>query len=204
MLKFSFHKPLKSYTRSHPNKVEKLVLPRWYSKVELGEFSYMNDACDVQSFRSPQVVKIGKYCSIGECKFVIDGDHNVKFASTYPFNEFDCSQKAPPNAPKRHKHAPTIQNDVWIADGSVIFGGVTVGNGAVIAGQAVVTKNVPPYAIVAGNPARVVKYRFPPEVIARFEKVKWWDLPHDYICESLAEHLGDVEAFLSRAENYTV
>lgn len=198
MLKFSFNKPIKSFTKQTPNKLIKIILPTWYSKVELGDYSYMNDMADIQSFRTPQIVKIGKYCSIGNCKFIIDGDHNINFASTYPFNEFGYSKDAPEN--KNIKYAPIIGNDVWIADGAIIYGGVTIKNGAVIGGNAIITKDVPAYAVVAGNPGKIVKYRFTPEIIDRFEKIKWWDLDHEFICNKLAPVMNNIEEFLLLAE----
>lgn len=200
MLRFRHHRPLKSFSITPPNKLERIIMPRWYSKVEMGDYSYMNDAADIQSFRSPQTVKIGKYCSIGECSMMVDGDHNIKFASTYPFKEFGYSKKAPLNA--NVKHAPVIHNDVWIADGVVIYGGVTIGNGAVVAGNTVVTKDVPPYALVVGNPGRVAKYRFPPDIVDRLQRSAWWDLPHQFICDVLAPELGDVNVFLEKAESF--
>jgi acetyltransferase-like isoleucine patch superfamily enzyme len=198
MIRFRHDRPFKSYTLAAPNALEKIILPRWYSRVDLGAHSYMNDAADVQSFRSPQRVRIGKYCSVGECRFVVDGDHDIRLASTYPFREFDCSPDAPLNA--RFKGAPVVGNDVWIADGAVVYGGVTIGNGAVVAGHAVVSKSVPPYAVVAGNPARIVKIRFDDATVARLEACRWWDLPHDVICHVLAPHICHVDKFVRRAE----
>ena len=196
MLHFGFKKPIKSFTRHTPDKLIKLVIPKWYSKVELGNYSYMNDEVEIHSFRSPQTIKIGKYCSIGRCKFIIDGDHNIKFASTYPFNEFGYCASAPEN--KNIKTSPVIGNDVWIADEAVIYGGVTIGDGAVVAGYAVVTKDVPAYSVVAGNPAKVVKYRFDKKKIAHFERTQWWNLPHEVICKELAPVMDDVDEFLNR------
>lgn len=194
MLKFPFKKPIKTFTTHTSNKLIKVILPTWYSQVELGDYSYMNDQADIQSFRTPQIVKIGKYCSVGNCKFIIDGDHNIKFASTYPFNEFGYSKNAPEN--KNIKHAPIICNDVWIGDGAIIYGGVTINNGAVIGGNSVITKDVPAYAVTVGNPGKIVKYRFDKRTINRLLKVKWWDLDHDFICTELAPIMNNVEDFL--------
>jgi acetyltransferase-like isoleucine patch superfamily enzyme len=198
MFRFQYDRPLKSFTKSLPNKFEKIVLPRWYSKVELGAYSYMNDQAEIHSFRSPQTVEIGKYCSVGKCKIIVDGDHNIRFASTYPFQEFGYSKLAPENSSV--KSPPIIGNDVWIGDDSVIFGGVTIHDGAVVAGHAVVTKDVPPYAVVGGNPAKIIKYRFKDDIVKRLENIQWWNFPHDVICTQLAPYLGDIEEFLLRAE----
>lgn len=197
MFKFEIDKPMKSYTLNRPpSKLVKVMMPKWYSKVELGDHSYMNDRAVVCSFRSPQTVTIGKYCSIGCCKIVVDGDHNMSFASTYPFREFGKSTTAPEN--KNIKSPPVIGNDCWICDDAVIYGGVTIGNGAVVAGQAVVTKDVPPYAVVAGNPAAIVKYRFSRDITEVLEELKWWDLDHEVVCIHLAPVLDDIHEFIAR------
>ena len=198
MLRFPFHKPIKSFTVQSPGSQGKLVLPQWFSTVKLGSHSYMNDRAEVHSFRAPQTVVIGRYCSVGECTFVVDGDHNTAFASTFPFNELGFSRGAPDNT--RPKAAPVVQNDVWICDRAVVYGGVTIAHGAVVAGCAVVTKDVPAYAVVAGNPARVVKYRFAPDVVARMLEVAWWELPSEFVCAELAPVMDDVTEFLRLAE----
>lgn len=198
MFWFTAKRPIKSFTMQTQSKIHKLILPIWYSKVNLGDYSYMNDEADVQSFRSPQTIDIGKYSSIGRCKFIADGDHNIHYASTYPFREFGAPHPTPPN--EKIKHAPIIGNDVWIADDAVIYGGVTIGDGAVVAGNAVVTKDVPAYAVVGGNPAKIIKYRFAPTMIARLVATQWWDLPHTTITTQLAPLLGDPDAFLIKAE----
>lgn len=182
-----------------PDKLVKYILPKWYSKVNLGDYSFMNDEAEVHSFRLPQTIEIGKYCSIGKCKFIVDGDHNLGYASTYPFHEFGMSHPAPPN--KNIKHAPVIGNDVWICDDAVIYGGVTIHDGAVVAGNAVVTKDVPAYAVVAGNPAKIVKYRFDEATIQRFIKLQWWDLPHDVIIQDIAPWIADIPTFLQKCEH---
>lgn len=198
--KFQYNRPIKSYTMALPVQfVNKLLLPTWYSMIDIGEFSYMNDAARVNSFRTPQKVKIGKYCSIGECSFIVDGDHNIRLASTYPFKELGLSPNAPEN--KNIKKAPILGNDVWIADGAVIYGGVTIHDGAVVAGNAVVTKDVEAYTVVGGNPARVIKKRFKDQQIRRFLELRWWDLPHEIICKDLAPVMNNIDEFLDRVEN---
>jgi len=95
-----------------------------------------------------------------------------------------------------------VGSDVWIGDDAVVYAGVNVGDGAVICGQSVVTKDVPPYSIVGGNPARVIRYRFSQEIVERMIQVQWFDLPHDFICKDLAPVMDDVHEFLTRAERY--
>jgi acetyltransferase-like isoleucine patch superfamily enzyme len=201
MIRFQFTKPFKSYTL-HNNSINfvKIVLPSWYSKIDLGDHSFINDATEINSFRSPQTITIGKYCSIGKCSFIVDGDHNIKYASTFPFQELGYSDIAPEN--KNIKLAPIIKNDVWIADNTFVYGGVIINDGAVIAGNSVVTKDVPPYAVVAGNPAKIVKYRFSKSIRKKLEETKWWDLPHDYIITELAPCIDNIELFIEKSNIY--
>ena len=91
-----------------------------------------------------------------------------------------------------------IGNDVWIGDGVTILGGVRIGDGAVVAAEAVVTKDVPPYAIVAGNPARVIKYRFPQDVIEKLERIAWWNWSSEKLAACKEDMRGDVATFAQK------
>lgn len=91
MLRFGFKRPLKSYTAQAGDRLTKLVLPRWYHLVDLGDHSYINDEAEVHAFKRPVRLAVGRYSSIGACRFVVDGDHDVALASTYPFREFGMS-----------------------------------------------------------------------------------------------------------------
>lgn len=95
-----------------------------------------------------------------------------------------------------------IGNDVWIGNNALILSGVTVGNGAVIASKAVVTKDVPPYSIVAGNPGRIVRHRFAPAIIKRLEEIKWWDWPIEKIRQVIPLLCSDfIDKFLEQGDN---
>ena len=91
------------------------------------------------------------------------------------------------------KQAPSVGNDVWIGNDAVIYSGVSIGDGAVVAGQSVVTKSVPPYAVVAGNPAVIKKYRFESHIIEKLLKYKWWDLPENIIREKIISCSANIE-----------
>lgn len=127
---------------------------------------------------------IGKFCSIAEnVTIFLGGEHRTDWISTYPFNILN---KDFPNATKIKGHPVTkgdvrIGNDVWIGRGATIMSGINVGDGAVIGANAVVTKDVPNYAIVAGNPAKIIKYRFDNNKIEKLEKIKWWNWPIEKI-----------------------
>lgn len=126
------------------------------SKVVVGKKTY--GELNVTDF-SPADTKllIGSYCSIApNVRFLLGGEHQIKSISTYPFKvkSFGAAREA------NSKGDIVVKDDVWIGDGAIISSGVTIGQGAIIAAGAVVTKNVEPYAIVGGSPAKLIKYRF--------------------------------------------
>jgi acetyltransferase-like isoleucine patch superfamily enzyme len=149
------------------------------SNITAGEYSY--GIPTVFHYGENVRLEIGKFCSIASnvCIY-LDGNHRTDWISTYPFPPFF------PEAAQIKGHHVTkgdviIGNDVWIGNFAVILSGVTVGDGAVIGAYAVVAKNVSPYSIVVGNPAREVKKRFAEEEIEALLKLKWWDWPIEKI-----------------------
>ena len=166
--------------------------------LQLGRHSYGTLTVHVWS-RPSVVVRTGAFCSFApNINVYVDGNHRIDTFSTYPFARL--FPEAPPN--NWGKDAPEIGNDVWIGRDVSIYSGVTIGDGAVIAGQSVVTKSVPPYAVVAGNPARVVKYRFDEATIADLLDVKWWDLPED-VLRTLLPVQDDVQEVIRVCRAYT-
>ncbi|MCF6245057.1 MAG: CatB-related O-acetyltransferase [Sulfurovum sp.] len=120
---------------------------------------------------------IGKYCSIGSgAVFMMAGNqgHRMDWASTFPFYYQANIFKTSKNAYKKAGDT-RIGNDVWIGSEAMIMAGVNIGSGAVVSARAVVVKDVAPYAVVGGNPAVVIKYRFDDETIDKLLKEKWWD-----------------------------
>lgn len=114
---------------------------------------------------------IGAFCSIAwDNHFVIDQDHDYMSVSMA-----DCELFQTGPSRHRRKGSIIIQNDVWIGQGCTVYGGVTIHNGAVVAGNSVVTKDVPPYCIVGGAPARIIKPRFHEETIQKLLAISWWD-----------------------------
>jgi len=166
--------------------------------LQKGRHSYGDIRVQVWS-RPNVVVTTGAFCSFAsDIRILIDGNHRTDTFSTYPFNRL--FPEVPPN--NWGKETPTIGNDVWIGRDVVIYSGVTIGDGAVVAGQSVVTKPVPPYAIVAGNPARIVKYRFDEQTIRDLLEIKWWNLPDEFIRTRLAPVERDIREVIRRCREY--
>lgn len=147
---------------------------------------------------------IGDYCSIGPNVTIILGNHRADLVSTYPFRTLSHFWPSAEGGQDDHssKGEVIIGNDVWIGAHATIMSGVTIGDGAVIAAQALVTKSVPPYAIVGGNPAKVIRYRFPEMVIARLLALAWWEWPETLVEERSGRLMSDdIETFLALYEN---
>jgi acetyltransferase-like isoleucine patch superfamily enzyme len=148
-------------------------------------------------------LRIGRYCSIADgVTIYLGGNHRTDWVSTYPFN----TMARWPDAAGITGHPATrgdvlIGNDVWLGDGCTIMSGVTIGDGAVVGARAMVTRDVAPYAIVAGNPARAVRTRFEPDIVERLLDVAWWTWPDEKVRRFVPLLMGgDIEAFLSAVE----
>lgn len=139
---------------------------------------------------------IGKYCSLAkDILFMIDTNHSYDRLYTGVVLELKNKQGTYKST-MRPRGEIIIQNDCWIGHGATIMDGVTIHNGAVVGTNAVVTKDVPPYAIVAGNPARIVKYRFDEDTINKLQKIAWWDWDSDKILQYADKMVGNVKEFV--------
>ncbi|NLW70396.1 MAG: CatB-related O-acetyltransferase [Eubacteriaceae bacterium] len=165
--------------------------------IEVGDYTIYNDFVnDPRDFEKNNVlyhypinsdkIKIGKFCSIAcSAKFMMtSGNHSMKSLSTYTFpiffEEWGLDNKKITDA-WDNKGDITVGNDVWIGLEAVIMSGITIGDGAIIGARAVVTKNVAPYTIVGGVPAKPIRKRFSEEVISELLEIKWWDWPEERI-----------------------
>ena len=149
-----------------------------YENVELDEVS-LGDFTYISAYTRIVKTNIGKFCSIGDnCKIGLGKHPSKTFVSTHPifFSTFKQTQIsfADKNYFKEYENI-TIGNDVWIGHGSIIVDGVNISDGVIVAAGAVVTKDIPPYAIVAGVPAKIIKYRFEKDKIEKLLKLQWWN-----------------------------
>ena len=146
----------------------------------IDDFSYINSNSNITN------ATIGKFCSIGPNVQIVIGTHPTSFVSTHP--AFYANSKSLKTFSDKvyieeYKNVK-IGNDVWIAEGVLIPGGVTIGNGAVITARAVVTKDIEPYSIVGGVPAKHIKYRFDKEIINQINQSEWWNWDEKIFIES--------------------
>ena len=158
--------------------------------------------------------RIGKYCALApNITFAFYGKHDYSLLTTYPFGAFyEEWQTDVPTAPEFErgvlhpevlKPAPIIiENDVWIAHDVTIRQGVKIGSGAVVALYSLVVKDVPPYAIVGGNPAKIIRYRFTEEQISALLSIAWWDWPDEKVRKMLPLMLShDIDKFIRSAKS---
>ena len=191
------------------------------ANIEIGDYTIYNDFVhDPRDFERSNVLyhypvngdrlKIGKFCSIAcGAKFLFtSGNHSLRSLSTYTFpiffEEWGLDAKDICSA-WDNKGDIVIGSDVWIGYEALILSGVTVGNGAIIGSRAVVTKDVPPYTIVGGVPAKPIRRRFDGAVIERLEKLRWWDWDIETIRRSIpAIQSGDIAALERMAERRSI
>lgn len=180
--------------------------------IEIGDYTYYDDPEDSENFERNVLYHydfigdrliIGKFCAIARgVKFIMNGaNHKLGGISTYPFQIFGngWEKVMPTLADLPYKGDTVIGNDVWIGFDAVIMPGVKIGDGAIVGGKAVVTRDVPPYAVVAGNPARVVKMRFDPATIERLLEIAWWNWSPEKITRHLDAIRGNDLARLEAA-----
>ncbi|BFV60826.1 CatB-related O-acetyltransferase [Kitasatospora sp. CMC57] len=174
--------------------------------IEVGEYSYYDDPDNPTAFETrnvlyhygPERLVIGKFCALATgVRFIMNGaNHRMDGPSTFPFptmgglwaDHFDLLTSLP------NRGDTVVGNDVWLGHGATVMPGVRIGNGAIIASGSVVTRDVADYAVVGGNPARLIRSRYSEEDIARLLALAWWDWPTDHITQHLRTLMsGSVE-----------
>lgn len=201
----------KIYPRSNDEQIVYLKNVIKNPNIEVGDFTIYNDFVhDPADFEKNNVLyhypvngdklKIGKFCSIAcGAKFLFtSGNHTLRSLSTYTFpifyEEWGLDTKNIRDA-WDNKGDIVVGNDVWIGYEAVILSGVTIGDGAIIGSRAVVTKDVPPYTIVGGVPARAIRKRFDEDTIAKLKALQWWNWDEEKIARSIAAiQSGDIDA----------
>lgn len=193
-----------------------------HPRIEVGDFSYYHNFEILPDYAaymapylfpvSPERLVIGKFCQFAHgVRFITSSaNHDMSGFSTYPFPTFMMTSETSMdevlelfNVPGR-KGDTVIGNDVWMGMDTLVMPGVTIGDGVICAARSVIARDVPPYTIVAGNPARPVRRRFDEATIAALAEIRWWDWPADIV---EANHRvitgGDLDALRRVAESVT-
>lgn len=186
-------------------------------RIEVGEYTYYDDPRDPRAFErdaflyahGPERLLIGRYCAIASgVRFLMPGGNHADLGpSTFPFGIFGAAWSDTMDlvmaAPSRGD--TVVGNDVWLGYQALVLPGVEIGHGAVVAAASVVAGDVPPYAIVAGNPARVVRTRFEPDDVERLLRAAWWDWPVELITQHartiMAGDPAEIERIAATAED---
>jgi virginiamycin A acetyltransferase len=173
------------------------------NNIIVGDYSYYDDFSNAENFENSNVLYhystskekliIGKFCALASgTKFIMSSaNHALKGFSTFPFFIFKCGwEKDFDSQSLTNKGDIVIENDVWFGYDSTIMPGITVGNGAIVAAKSVVTRDVSPYSVVGGNPAKIIKMRFDDKTISELLSIAWWDWPIGKISRNISAIAG--------------
>jgi acetyltransferase-like isoleucine patch superfamily enzyme len=169
--------------------------------VTIGRHTYGHDRMTFQVFIPGARIEVGAFCSIAaEVRILAGSDHMMSRPTTFPLNARIFDRRGGTRGEAMDKGPTIIGNDVWIGWGATILSGVLVGDGAIVGAGAVVSKSVPAYAVVAGNPARIIRYRFDTGTRARLLALRWWDWADEEILAARQLFATDVSEFLAKME----
>lgn len=178
-----------------------------HPNIEVGDYSYYSSFDQIEDHAAaiapylypgaPERLRIRRFCQIapGVTFITSSANHPMGGLSTFPFAVFNPATMGAYRAEIAARGDTVVGNDVWLGFESVVMPGVRIGHGVIVAARAVVTSDVPDYAIIAGNPGRVVRLRFAPEIVARLLELRWWDASDVAITASIgAIERGDIDA----------
>jgi acetyltransferase-like isoleucine patch superfamily enzyme len=172
-------------------------IPDW---VEVGDFTYIGGGTRFSRWLGSEKIVIGKYGSIADnVHFVVGGNHATDTVSTFPFDALFL-HRSNPNRTYRTTRETRIGHDVWIGSDAYIRGGVNIGHGCIVGARAQVSKDTPPYAVLVGNPARIARYRFAPDIIERLLRLAWWHWPFEQVRSNVEWFYRPVPEFLDHFE----
>lgn len=163
-------------------------------RVSVGKHSFHNGGLDI---RGKVHVTIGSHCAFGKNIAIISENHDLRYLSMQGYfykKYFDIGHPGDDVFPNPHKSKGPIEigSDVWIGDKVIILSGVKIGDGAIVAAGSIVTKKVPSYGIAVGTPAKVIKYRYEPEIVEYLKNLKWWKWPEERIVKNKALFTSDL------------
>ncbi|RWA73350.1 CatB-related O-acetyltransferase [Mesorhizobium sp.] len=172
---------------------DKEALPRFAT---VGRWTYNIEPKKIYRCGEHSALRIGAFCSIAdEVLFMCSANHPTSLVSTFPF-KVHMTKEEPDGADLLTNGPIEIGNDVWIGRRAIIMPGVRVGDGAVVGAGAIVTKDVAPYAIVAGNPAKLIRYRFDQSQIESLLAIRWWNWSDEKIRAEQASFFGPIDEFI--------
>jgi acetyltransferase-like isoleucine patch superfamily enzyme len=165
-------------------------------QVKIGKFNVGYPK--ILSWRTDDKLKTGKFCMFAHRVIIlVGGEHDLEKVTCYPLKAtFHMSNGN--NVDSASKGPVIIGNDVWIGAGAIILSGVTIGDGAIVGAGSVVTHDIPPYAIVAGNPAKIIRYRFSKNQIDKLLEIAWWNWGEDKIKANINYFYGDIDSFINK------
>ncbi|MFC1672945.1 CatB-related O-acetyltransferase [Pseudomonadota bacterium] len=208
--------PRSPYPLPHAKRVVFISPHVTRANISVGDYSYYDSPDHPERFQDDNVLHhyehtgdrliIGKYCALAHgVRFVMNGaNHRIDGVSTYPFPIFGegWGQHMDLLSDLPSRGDTVVGNDAWIGMEAMLMPGVTIGDGAIIGARAVVSRDVPPYSVVAGNPARVVRERFNRDEAARLVAVAWWDWPTEVVSEHvrtlMAGNVDEIEQIAER------
>lgn len=189
--------------KNYQHWVRRLFYRTGGGRIDIGRHTY--GAPRVRWWGEPANLRIGKFCSIADgVEIFLGGNHRTDWITTYPFPVL----RQWPEAGNIVGHPASrgdvcIGNDVWLGSGCILHSGISIGDGAVVGARAVVVRDVPPYAIVGGNPAKLIKMRFNVEQVETLLDIRWWDWSDDLIRLHVDALLsGDIARLHSISQSY--